>query len=157
MWKVRYDPPASPQHYPCMTTHFHLTHCIVACSIFLNSFETTDTLPVTTAAVPDGKCLWGHIHQTAECHVSGGEVYLENSPGKVASLDQCKKSCENAAGCQSITYFNSGWCSHFSTPCTKTKLNNKAVALACGGSGKSLYHRTTIRTRLHVQALASNT
>ena len=62
-----------------------------------------------------------------ECDTSAGEVYMKKaSPGKVSSLDACKKSCEAAVGCQSITFFRSGWCSLFSTPCTKTKRNNKA-------------------------------
>ena len=54
---------------------------------------------------------------------------MKNSPGKVSSLDQCKQSCEATRGCQSITFFRSGYCSLYSTPCTKTKRNNKAAAL----------------------------
>merc|ERR1712224_434718 len=52
-------------------------------------------------------------------------------------LEQCKKSCQDAAACQSITYFSSGWCSHFSTSCTKTKKNNKAVAFRLSAGGTS--------------------
>ena len=62
------------------------------------------------------------------CDSSAGEVYLLSSPGKGLSLDRCKKACEDTAGCQSITYFKTGWCSHYSTPCTKTTRINKAVA-----------------------------
>ena len=77
----------------------------------------------------DAKRTWraagGH---GAACDSTAGEVYMKSSPGKV-KLGRCKKACENTAGCQSITYFNNGWCSHYSTPCTKTTWSNKAVAL----------------------------
>ena len=64
----------------------------------------------------------------AACDSTAGEVYMKSSPGKV-KLGRCKKACENTAGCQSITYFKTGWCSHYSTPCTKTTRVNKAIAL----------------------------
>ena len=72
--------------------------------------------------------VWLVVGSKTECDVNAGEVYLENSPGKLPSLEECRQSCEDATACQSITYFNSGWCSHFSTPCTNTKKNSKAVA-----------------------------
>ena len=53
---------------------------------------------------------------------------MESSPGKGSSLDDCKQLCEDTVGCQSIAYFTTGWCSHFSTPCTNTKSNSKASA-----------------------------
>merc|ERR1712048_1340268 len=37
-------------------------------------------------------------------------------------------SCRASANCKSITYFKSGWCSHFRTMCTNTKTNNKATS-----------------------------
>ena len=63
-----------------------------------------------------------------ECHGYDGEVYLESSRGKVPTLSECKQSCVSAQGCSSISYFKSGWCSHWSTPCKKTKWNKKVVA-----------------------------
>ena len=72
---------------------------------------------------------WVEVGINTACDGRAGEVYMQNSPGKVSSLEQCRKSCQDSAVCQSITYFRSGWCSHFSTPCTYTKINNKAVAL----------------------------
>merc|ERR1712032_1420748 len=54
--------------------------------------------------------------------------------GKVSDIAACKKSCENDPGCKSITLFKSGWCSHFSTECTKTKTTNKAIAMRLGTS-----------------------
>ena len=65
----------------------------------------------------------------AECDIDAGEVYLKQSPGKGVTLDQCKTACQDNADCQSITYYKSGWCSHYSTPCANTKGKNKAIAL----------------------------
>ena len=53
---------------------------------------------------------------------------METSPGRDSSFEYCKQSCEDMAGGQSITFLNNGWCSHFSTPCTNTRTNNKAAA-----------------------------
>ena len=71
---------------------------------------------------------WVDIGSNTACDKNAGEVYSATSPGKGLSVDQCQQACEETAGCQSITYFNSGWCSHFSTPCTNTKRVRKAVA-----------------------------
>ena len=70
-----------------------------------------------------------------ECDTSAGEKYIENSPGKLPSIEECKKSCDDSFECQSITYFNAGWCSHFSTPCANHKSNNKAVSMRWDTSG----------------------
>merc|ERR1719181_2499664 len=40
-----------------------------------------------------------------------------------------KMRSEDDAECRSITYFESGWCSHFSTECTKRKLASDAIAM----------------------------
>ena len=71
---------------------------------------------------------WRDVAVGVVCDTDAGEKYLDNSPGKGSSLDQCKQSCQNSAECQSITYFNSGWCSHFSTSCTNTKKSKKAAS-----------------------------
>ena len=73
------------------------------------------------------KRTWREVGSKQICDVNAGETYLSKSPGKVSNLEECKKSCEDASGCQSITYFKSGWCSHFGTACTKTKKNSKVV------------------------------
>ena len=75
------------------------------------------------------KYIWSKAISRAECDTSAGEVYMKGSPGKVSSLDKCKKSCKATRGCRSITFFKSGYCSLYSTPCTGTKRNNKAEAL----------------------------
>merc|ERR1712048_808985 len=70
---------------------------------------------------------WVKVGDNVECDgFYGGEVYLESSRGKVPTLEACKKACEAAKGCKSITYFKTKWCSHWSTPCAKTKWNKKA-------------------------------
>ena len=71
---------------------------------------------------------WVKVGLKTQCDVANGEKRMVRPSGKSSSLKQCKKSCQNAAGCKSITFFNSGWCSHFSTLCTKTKWNDKAVS-----------------------------
>ena len=63
------------------------------------------------------------------CDTTAGEVYSDRSPGKVSSVEECKNLCKSDTECQSITYFQSGWCSHFLTSCSKTRKNNKAVAI----------------------------
>ena len=70
-----------------------------------------------------------------ECDTNAGEKYIKESPGKLPNIEECKKSCEVSAECQSITYLNTGWCSHFSTPCTNHKSNNKAVSMRWDTSG----------------------
>ena len=72
--------------------------------------------------------MWREVGSNTACDTDAGEVYMETSPGKGSSLEECKRSCENAAGCQSIMYLKNGWCSHFSTSCSNTKKNNKAAA-----------------------------
>ena len=54
-----------------------------------------------------------------ECDQGRGEVRLPASSGNQPDLAACKKSCEDAPQCKSTTYFDSGWCNHFSTCCTK--------------------------------------
>ena len=72
---------------------------------------------------------WLEVGHNKECDTRNGEVYRRQSPGKVQNLDRCKMSCQIDSQCQSITYFNGGWCSHFSTPCTNVKWKGNAVAL----------------------------
>ena len=76
---------------------------------------------------------WIEVGAKRECHGYtngigwGGEIYMESSPGKVASLEACKKSCENNRRCKSISYFNTKWCSHWDTPCTETRYRKKVA------------------------------
>ena len=72
--------------------------------------------------------IWATVGVNAVCDTSAGEVYLQESPGKLPNIDACKKSCEGNEKCRSISYFKSGWCSHYSTACTKTR-KGKATTL----------------------------
>ena len=72
---------------------------------------------------------WQELGSKTACDTNNGEVYMQSSPGKGSSLERCKQACEDTADCQSITFFDSGWCSHFSTSCTNLKTNKKAVTL----------------------------
>ena len=72
---------------------------------------------------------WLSVSLHAACDTGAGEVYLQTSSKNVPSLKQCKKLCETSTECHSVTYFKSGWCSHFSTTCTNTKWQNDAMAL----------------------------
>ena len=80
---------------------------------------------------------WVEVGSNTECDVGAGEVYRSQSSGKVSDIAACKKSCEAHAQCKSITFFNSGWCSHFSTECTKTKSADKAIAMRVGTSANT--------------------
>jgi len=65
-----------------------------------------------------------------ECDVLQGEIYVHKNSGIEDSYAACKQSCMDDIMCESITFYNHGWCSHFSTQCTKRKLVPNAVAVA---------------------------
>ena len=71
------------------------------------------------------------LHAGRECDAGAGEVYMSSSPGLV-TLAQCLDKCEqSSSGCKSITYYEkSGWCSHFSTTCEKTKQGANTVSFS---------------------------
>ena len=64
---------------------------------------------------------WVIVGNNIDCDWTAGEKYMQSSHPKISTVQECQKLCIDTDGCQSITYFlNSGRCSHFSTPCTKT-------------------------------------
>jgi len=74
---------------------------------------------------------WALAGDGKECDSGAGEVYLKTSPGNGGTLAQCLTSCgKSASGCKSITFYQNGWCSHFSSACTKTKAVANAVAFS---------------------------
>ena len=87
------------------------------------------------ADVPDSRGIFVEVGSKVECDTGAGETYIDKSPGKLSSIEECKNSCKYSVECQSITYLNTGWCSHFSTPCTNHKSNNKAVSMRWDTSG----------------------
>ena len=86
-------------------------------------------LMATRMPSTDSKHTWVTHSPNTECNAGDGEVYRTQSPGLLANIAECKKSCEDVAACKSITFFESGWCSHFSTGCTKTKPASKAISM----------------------------
>merc|ERR1711907_268255 len=83
--------------------------------------------PVAVPPAPVGAPTWTEVGAKLECNGHAGEVYLQSSRGQVPTLAACKASCEKARVCKSISYFKSGWCSHWGTPCKKTRINKKVV------------------------------
>ena len=68
--------------------------------------------------------------QQSKCDMNAGEVFRTESSGEVSDLAACKKSCEDDAKCQGITFFTqSKYCSHFSTDCTKRTPSTNTIAM----------------------------
>merc|ERR1712224_887550 len=87
------------------------------------------TASTTQAPTTGAKAVWIHSKNDAVCDTTAGEVVSGQSPG---NLETCKKSCEDDAGCQSITYFSTGLCARFSTQCMTTAFMKGAVAMRLG-------------------------
>ena len=75
---------------------------------------------------PTQRRTWEASRHNTQCDTQAGEVKLLGR--KSATLDKCKESCENSAGCRSITFFDKGWCVHFSTACVFTRTKSNAVS-----------------------------
>ena len=99
--------------------YFMTTHILMWC-------QRHELSKCTTAPT---RYKWVDKKNSVQCDPDAGEVYLLRSPGKshadTPNVEECKKLCEKDRECRSITLFPSGWCSHFSTPCTETKKANK--------------------------------
>merc|ERR1711907_886376 len=97
---------------------------MAACACLDPSAKNATALPLLGSAAK--KKQWLEVGANLECDGYNGEVYLECS-GKVPSLEACKASCESKKECESISYFKSGFCSHWGSPCKKFKYNKKVV------------------------------
>merc|ERR1712010_387850 len=86
------------------------------CSLFRT--QCTHRVPEPTATSVTLKADFFN-HQV--CDESQGEILLPDSSGNVADVAACQKSCDDEPKCKSTTFFKSGWCSHYSTCCTKRK------------------------------------
>ena len=97
-----------------------------------NDAEPTDALIYSTAA----QSTWmDNTSPGWECDQDKGESYLAQSSEKVSSPEACKQSCEADAQCRSITFYTSGWCSHFASACTNTRESEYAlVSSRLGGA-----------------------
>ena len=80
--------------------------------------------------------IWVQGGFDVECDTSAGEKYVKDTSGNQPSISQCKLSCQFSVQCQSITYLTTGWCSHFSTPCTSRKDTSEAVSMRFSTSGR---------------------
>ena len=76
-----------------------------------------------------GEFTWVDRFDNAECNARVGEKYLKASSKRVSDIQACKKSCEDAAACRSITFLSGGWCRHFSTGCRKRKFTENAISI----------------------------
>ena len=77
-----------------------------------------------------GKQLaWAATLKNIACNAHAGEKYLSASSKKVSDEDACKRSCEDAAACRSITFWSNGWCSHFSTECKARNADSNAISI----------------------------
>merc|ERR1712230_105268 len=95
-----------------------------AISIRLSRAATTGTNPPAGA-----KTTWAGRSKNSACDMASGEKYLGASSKEVTNEEACKKSCEDAAACKSITFYSSGWCSHFSTECKSTNADSNAISI----------------------------
>merc|ERR1712032_215267 len=87
---------------------------------------TAGTTAPTTPGTTTPTVQWEFLGANEECNQLAGEVFMSTSPGNVGSLDACKSTCQAQSQCKSITYFNSGWCSHYSSECTARRATSKA-------------------------------
>merc|ERR1719482_850054 len=58
-------------------------------------------------------------HNDKECDITNGEIFMPSSK-QASNIEQCLSSCETAPACRSVTYYASGYCSHFITRCENT-------------------------------------
>ena len=84
----------------------------------------------THAHSVDARHKWVTVGKNVDCDWGAGEKYLQSSQPQISSVEQCQKSCEDAAGCKTITFLPyTSWCSHFSTPCTNTIPYNRETVV----------------------------
>lgn len=78
--------------------------------------------------IVEAKRTWHEHGHATSCDTDKGEKTLQSIA--VSSVGQCKTFCEQTTGCQSITYFTSGLCTLYSTPCTSTTASSNGVAMS---------------------------
>ena len=118
----------------CACLLFHLIADVHMSSEILAKMRTVFQLIVlyvsfNFAFSVDTKYTWETVGQNVQCDIGAGEVYRASQSGKRSNVEECKKSCQNDAACNSITFFDDNWCSHFSSQCTKAKWISKAITL----------------------------
>ena len=89
------------------------------------------------------KFTWAD-RKKAFCDEGSGEKALPCTSFTASDEEACKKSCEDTAKCQSVTYWISNrWCSHFRTQCKATKATSFAISIRlskrAAPAGRSVY------------------
>merc|ERR1712025_184069 len=103
--------------------------------LIFNPYTTTTTTPTTTTTTTTAERVWQDIGDTVACDANAGETSMPTESGKVGNLDACRALCETSISsergrCQSFTYWNSGFCSLYSTSCENTVAANKVFLTA---------------------------
>ena len=95
-----------------------------SCSHFSTTCEKDETKEKTDAITMIKRT------QQSKCDMNAGEVFRKESSGDASDLAACKKSCEDDAKCQGITFWTqSKYCSHFSTKCTNRTPTTNTIAM----------------------------
>ena len=66
-------------------------------------------------------------------HCKDRSSILKQSSGKKGSLAACQQSCLDTSGCQGVTYYPRGFCSHFSSMC------DNAITVSSGALSYKLH------------------
>ena len=91
--------------------------------------------------------VWKLVGSETACDTSAGEIYLERSSKFLTSIDDCKTLCTDTIGCQSVTFFISGWCGLFSTSCVRTRKSTKAAAYHLTSNSRKDVHPSAVGAR----------
>ena len=98
-------------------------------------------LRLVADTTPTSPRRWQQVQSNTACDTTKGELFMNSSRKRISSLEECKKLCEAAAGCQSITYYKGGYCGHYSTSCMKVRYVGKAVGTFRLVSSKTMLRR----------------
>ena len=109
------------------------TYVYARCLTIIITMKATAHCSAFTGTKKPG--VWQKIGSDILCDTGAGEKYLEDSSRKLPNIEQCTQSCDASVECLSITFLKNGWCSHFSTWCTKHTASPKAVSMRWDISG----------------------
>ena len=127
-------------------------HTLIKITLFKKSPQPYPSVPLIFITSTTDR-QWIQLESNAECDRDGGEVYQSKRSGKVSGLIACQKACRAEAGCQSITYYHSGWCSLFSTACTKRKIAKGAIkSMLWAGTSTVTATDSTTTTTTYIHA-----
>ena len=75
--------------------------------------------------------------------------YLSKGSGLVKDLAACSQSCQDSAQCNSVTFYSSKWCSHFSTACKDLLTLSGATTVRFKSSNKPTTPAATTAANAH--------